>query len=161
LAHTSEQHSVDDWQPPPVGEHVLMDAAQVLLAGSQIAEQQSSPVMHVWPKARQKGEGAGTSVPCPPTSLLPPSLGLLSVPLLLLHAANANIPTRNTLVRALEFDIVPSYWLLGVSREETRAVKAYHGPRLAGRSLRSTTEVTLPANCLRVGAHGVYKPRRP
>jgi len=42
----NEQHSVDATQPPPVAVHLLMDAAQVALAGSQIPKQQSALVAH-------------------------------------------------------------------------------------------------------------------
>jgi hypothetical protein len=53
----SEQHSVDDWQFPPVVVHLLMEATQVADAGSQSPEQQSPPDAQVWPKARQNAEG--------------------------------------------------------------------------------------------------------
>jgi hypothetical protein len=56
-AHTNEQHSVGDWQPPPGAVHWLIDATQVALAGSQSPEQQSCPLAHCWPKARQKIDG--------------------------------------------------------------------------------------------------------
>jgi len=48
-----EQHSVEARQPAPVAVQVLIEAAQVRVAGSQIVEQQSAPVAQVWPKARQ------------------------------------------------------------------------------------------------------------
>jgi len=52
----SEQHSVDDAQPPPAAVHLLIEATQVLLAGSQIPEQQSPPWAQVWLKPKQNGE---------------------------------------------------------------------------------------------------------
>ena len=74
--HANEQHSVEDWQLPPVAVHVLMEATQVAEAGSHSPEQQSPPLAQVWPKARQKGDGevSPTLIPVsgPPEPPRPP-----------------------------------------------------------------------------------------
>jgi hypothetical protein len=73
-AQSMEQHSVDATQPPPVTVHLLIEAAQVALAGSQIPEQHSAPVAHCWVNARQEGEGVtlvASSLPALPSGYLP------------------------------------------------------------------------------------------
>jgi hypothetical protein len=67
--HASEQHSVDDWQGPPVKVHLLMEATQVAEVGSHRPEQQSVPEAHCWPNCRQKGDVPPVVPPCP---VLPP-----------------------------------------------------------------------------------------
>ena len=51
LEQIIEQHSMADAHPPPAAVQVLIEAAQVSVAGSQMAEQQSALVAHGWPKA--------------------------------------------------------------------------------------------------------------
>lgn len=87
----SEQHSVDDMQFPPVTVHWLMEATQVAEAGSQIPEQQSPPLAHVWPKSRQDGEMMTSPAlgPASVVAVLPSPGGYLPTLAVLLQSANA------------------------------------------------------------------------
>jgi hypothetical protein len=95
----SEQHSVDAWQLPPVNVHLLMEATQVAEAGSHSPEQQSPPLAHCWPKARQKGEMM-TSPGVDPSRAPPTPGGVLPTLAVLLHATRArNAATKRMGVR--------------------------------------------------------------
>src|ERR1017187_8484726 len=106
----SEQHSVDEAQPPPVAVHLLIEATQVVVEGSQIPEQQSPPEAQVWPKARQNGEGveSPTLVRTSAGAALPSTGGYLPTLAVLLHAtsakANASRETALLVVGRIEPD---------------------------------------------------------
>jgi len=118
-AQASEQHSVDDAQPPPVEVHLLIEATQVLVDGSQIPEQQSPPEAQVWPKAKQNGEGAVsptlTTVASVVVTLpsvvatLPSTVGYLPTFAVLLHAVNASSETQAAAVGRIELGMLPPW----------------------------------------------------
>ena len=113
--HASEQHSVDDWQLPPVRVHLLMEATQVAEAGSHSPEQQSPPPAQVWPKARQKAEGAVSPprgwvpVSGPPELTLPS--GVVPTFAVLLHARKARDAAKKMMFRAVDMSTLLS-WLV-------------------------------------------------
>jgi len=61
--HAIEQHSVENVQASPVVVHLLMEATQLWLAGSQSPEQQSCPLAQVWLNGLQKTVGAVSAPP--------------------------------------------------------------------------------------------------